>query len=71
MQTDLRRHLDLLAELNEMYPLKNFEPSATEQTIREYCAQRSVVDKLFQELKYQEEQLDTSSHQVLGNPNNV
>jgi hypothetical protein len=71
MQTDLRRHQDLLEELNSLYPLKNFAPTDSEQFIRESCAQRAVVERLFAELKYQGEQMDARSIQVLGKPNHV
>lgn len=69
MNIDLRRHKDLLNELDRLYPLRNFEPQETDQAIREHCAKRFVVDRLFQELQYQEEQLDMSSQQVTGKPN--
>jgi hypothetical protein len=71
MQTDLRRHVDLLRELDVLYPLKNFEPDTPEQTIREHCAQRRLVDRLFAELKYQEEEQDQLSLHVLGTPEHV
>lgn len=71
MHTDLRLHLDLLRELDQLYPLRNFDSDTPEQEIREHCAQRRVVDKLYAELKYQEEQQDLLSAHVLGTPDHV
>lgn len=66
MNIDLRRHKDLITELDRLYPLRNFRPDESEQTIREHCSKRAVVDRLIQELAYQEEVVDAEFTQLLG-----
>lgn len=54
MQTDLRRHTDLIAELDTLFPLRNPNPSDTLDTIRYNSGCREVVELLKRELADQE-----------------
>jgi hypothetical protein len=63
MRTDLRRHQELLAELNELFPLKNPKVTDDINTIRFNSGMRYVVDYLNDELLHQQQSFD-----VLGDP---
>lgn len=69
MRTDLRHHLALIAELDELFPLKNPEPDAPLDKIRHTSGQRSVVEFLKQELARQE--AENENLNVLGDDSHV
>lgn len=69
MQTDLRRHALLIDELESLFPLVNPSLSDSLDVIRYRAGQRSVVEHLKNELKYQEEQASELNTEVLGVPN--
>jgi len=54
MRTHLRLHKDLIAELDEFFPLRNTPPNDTMERIRYVSGQRSVVEFLLDRLKNQE-----------------
>lgn len=66
MRTDLRRHLDLLAELDELFPARNPQPSTPMADIMFAAGGREVVEMLQRELKYQEERRREEGMEVLG-----
>jgi len=71
MNIDIRRHKDLIELLDTLYPRKTFGPEVPVDLIRFECGQRSVVEMLKNELRYQEERADEFQAQVLGNPDYV
>lgn len=71
MNIDIRRHKDLIEILDSLYPLKAFGPEVPLDLIRFESGQRSVVEMLKNELRYQEERADEFQAQVLGNSDYV
>ncbi|WP_019406196.1 hypothetical protein [Stutzerimonas stutzeri] len=71
MNIDIRRHKDLIELLDTLYPRKTYGHDASVDLIRFECGQRSVVEMLQNELRYQEERADEFQAQVLGNPDYV
>lgn len=63
MQTDLRRHIDLIAELDALFPLRHFDAATPIDTVRYQSGERNVVEFLKREL------LEQDQRGVLGNPN--
>lgn len=66
LRVDLRKHKDLIAELDQLYPLRNFSPNVTLDSIRFDSGRRDVVEFLKRELEIQEKQSNSLSIQVLG-----
>lgn len=66
LRADLRKHKDLIDELDQLFPLRNFSPTDTLDRIRYNSGQREVVELLKRELADQEKQSNSLSIQVLG-----
>lgn len=64
MNIDLRRHKDLIAELDRLFPLKHFSMLAPIDQVRWESGERAVVELLIRELKRQEEDSTTFGLEV-------
>ncbi len=71
MNIDIRRHKDLIELLDALYPRKAYGPEVPLDIIRYESGQRSVVEMLQNELRYQEERADEFQAKVLGIRDNV
>uniref|UniRef100_A0A6M3XSM4 Uncharacterized protein n=1 Tax=viral metagenome TaxID=1070528 RepID=A0A6M3XSM4_9ZZZZ len=71
MNIDIRRHKDLIELLDTLYPRKTYGHDVPVDLIRFESGQRSVVEMLQNELRYQEERADEFQAQVLGNYDHV
>lgn len=71
MNIDIRRHKDLIEILDSLYPRKAYPHDVPLDLIRFESGQRSVVEMLKNELRYQEERADEFQAQVLGNSDYV
>ncbi len=69
MRTDLRKHRALIAELDELFPLKNPGLHASLDQIRHDSGKREVVEFLLRELALQEAENELDN--VLGDDSHV
>lgn len=68
MNTDLRRHRDLILELDSLFPLKHFAMTTPIDQVRWESGERAVVEFLLRELKHQEEEATIQGTEVLRPP---
>lgn len=71
MRTDLRRHQDLIAELDELFPAKTPTPGTPLDEIMFQSGKRCVIEFLKQTLSYQEQVRQEEGMEVLGTPQDV
>lgn len=65
MKTDLRRHKDLIAELDSLFPLRHFSMTTPIEQVRWESGERAVVEFLIRELRHQEEEATSNGMEVL------